>query len=71
LLGILVFVDIHLENMEGIHDCRSKWVPIEFKKRFGDVGLAILATVYGANNSSDEGRIVPSTIVGFRYVFMK
>ena len=42
-----------------------------FDKRFGAVGFAGLAAVFGTNNSSDEGRILPGAGAGFRYVFMK
>lgn len=42
-----------------------------FAERFGAVGFAGLATVFGSNNESDNGRILPGIGTGFRYVFMK
>ncbi len=42
-----------------------------FHKRFGAVGFAGLASVFGANNESDDGRILPGVGTGFRYVFME
>jgi hypothetical protein len=42
-----------------------------FHKRFGAVGFAGLATVFGADNEGDDGRLLPSVGTGFRYVFME
>jgi len=42
-----------------------------FHKRFGAVGFAGLATVFGSNNESDDGRVLPGVGAGFRYVFME
>lgn len=42
-----------------------------FYNRVGLVGFAALATLFGADNQEDNGRIFPGIGSGFRYVFMK
>ncbi|NME70287.1 BamA/TamA family outer membrane protein [Flammeovirga aprica] len=42
-----------------------------FTERWGMVGFAGVATVFGANNKADDGRLLPGGGVGFRYTYLK
>ena len=42
-----------------------------FYKRFGAVGFAGLATVYGSQNPNDDGKLLPGAGVGLRYTYME
>ena len=42
-----------------------------FWKRFGAVGFAGLATIFGASNEDDNGRLIPGAGFGVRYTYLK